>query len=93
MNSAELVLIITRLLDDFLEGKLEGEEMISKYDDILANQFDYDKPDDTSRAIDKFQIDLSLFVPKEANRSEDPHYYGPDELKRKVKSFRSTLPR
>jgi hypothetical protein len=57
----DLISNVIILLNDFLLGKLDAESMRNKYDDLLADNLDWESSNPKVKMLDEFQNELSLY--------------------------------
>lgn len=87
----ELTAHLVNLLDEYLAGKISGNELTQRYNSAICDDFDWDVEDVRYKALDSFDDELALYVEDPSARGESQAYYGPDELLKKVRDFRNFL--
>lgn len=91
MTENELISRIIALFSGFLSGQIAAREMIRQFEDMMAEEFDYESESPRMKIIDEFHTELALFVDDPVSRRDSALYYGPEELRLKLELFLSAM--
>lgn len=88
----KIVQIITELLEDYLDNKIQGNELVKKYGEIITgDNFPWESPDIDISSLDEFHDELSYYVSDYKLRQEFIGFYGNRELREKVNKLLQKL--
>ena len=83
---------IISFLQDYLNSKISAKNMISKYENLICEEFPWDTKNPKLHAIDEFHTDLTLYEEDKIERDKHPiDYYGPEQLKTKAQEMLNKL--